>query len=257
MMKRSISLLLAALMASALLSGCADGGAKLAPPAPVPPAPQASAPGDAGWSGYSATLTRRESGQYSNAVLKVKWLEAGAALFGLDLTEGSESGENPDSLQISGTMYLEDEKTGVYEDLQEDGGAAYSIRFLLSQDGRQITVSHDGDMAVNPDGDYDCVDAGVTAGLGLAAALLESLPAAATSLNRNLGAYTFQASEESAPEGFYPVTATLDGTGAVLASFALTEDLTAVWRLDTEDGVPILIFGKAQAAPEHSACVSQ
>ena len=45
---------------------------------------------------------------------------------------------------------------------------------------------------------------------------------------------------------FYQVTVTFDDTGAVLAQFIVTDDLTAVYRLDTEDGIPALIYGEAQ-----------
>lgn len=245
-MKRSISVLLAMLMVAALFSGCGAGGGDPALPAPVSSAPVSPAPEDVSWSGYSGTLSRRDSGQFDNAILQVRWLDDSSVLFALDLTEGSESEEATHSLQISGTMYVEGDGTGVYENVGEDGGAAYSIRFSRSKDGQLITVSHTGDAPMNPDGDYEYMDFSISANPGLAAALLESLPTAATSLDHNIGAYTFQFPTEGAPDYFYPVTAALDDTGAVLASFVLTEDLTAVWRLDTGDEIPILIFGEAQ-----------
>jgi hypothetical protein len=110
----------------------------------------------------------------------------------------------------------------------------------------QITVTHTGDIPMNPDGEYDWIDFRIESDAGLAVALLENLPTAATSLNSNLGAYTINYPEESVLNYFYPVTATFDDTGGALAEFLVCADLSAVWRLDTEDGVPALIYGTAQ-----------
>jgi hypothetical protein len=206
----------------------------------TPPADNAS------WFGYFGTLTRRESSQYNNATLQVKGLEDGVAIFEFDLMEGSESEDRASALQIAGTMLIESVDAGMYECLNEDGGSLYSIRFERSEDGMQITVTHTGDIPMNPDGEYDWIDWRVESDAGLAAALLENLPTAATSLNSNLGAYTIHYPEESVLNYFYPVTATFDDTGAALAEFLICADLSAVWRLDTEDGVPALIYGTAQ-----------
>ncbi|MCL1855343.1 MAG: hypothetical protein FWF86_06385 [Clostridia bacterium] len=76
-------------------------------------------------------------------------------------------------------------------------------------------------------------------------AILEHLPTALTSLNRNLGDYTLAYSDEIVANWFYPVTATFDDTGAVLAKFIVARDLSAIYRAD-DDIEAVLIFGSAQ-----------
>lgn len=143
-------------------------------------------------------------------------------------------------------MFVDEEGFGVYKCLNADGGTVYSIRFERSEDGQLITVTHTGDIPMNPDGEYDWVDWRIESDAGFAVALLENLPTAATSLNSNSGAYTINYPEESVLNYFYPVTATFDDTGAVLAEFLVCADMSAVWRLDTEDSEPALIYGTAQ-----------
>ncbi|HWQ75801.1 MAG TPA: Ig-like domain-containing protein [Syntrophomonas sp.] len=237
MMKRFHILLVVITMAALLfLTGCNGKAAKTPAPAPE----------NVSWSGYFGTLVRQDSSQYNNAALQVKGLDDRVVLFAIDMMEGSESEERANSLQIAGTMLVEDNGSGLYECLQEDGSTAYSIRFDRSEDGQQITVTHTGDIPMNPDGNYDWVDFRIESDAGLAVALLENLPTAATSLNSNSGAYTINYPEESVLNYFYPVTATFDDTGAVLAEYLVCADLSAVWRLDTEDGIPALIYGTAQ-----------
>ena len=198
------------------------------------------------WDGYFGTLTRRDSSQYSNAVMQVKGLGGSVVLFEFDIMEGSESEDNAGTFIIAGTMLTDDKGAGLYEGLNEDGTTAYSISFNRSEDGMLITVSHTGDLPMNPDGEYDWVDNDIESDAQLAMALLENLPTAATSLNSNIGAYTINYPEACVLNYFYPVTATFDDTGATLAEYLVCSDLSAVWRLDTEDGIPALIYGTAQ-----------
>jgi hypothetical protein len=81
---------------------------------------------------------------------------------------------------------------------------------------------------------------------GTARALVENLPTNATSLRSILSTYTLHYPEESVLNYFYPISATFDDTGATLASCVVTSDLSAVYRTDTEDEVPVLIYGTAQ-----------
>jgi hypothetical protein len=178
--------------------------------------------------------------------MQVKGLDDSVVLFEIDMIEDSKSEDRSSSLQIAGTMFALDDGIGVYECLKEDGSTAYSIRFECSEDGQLITVTHAGDIPMNPDGDYDWTDFRLESDAGLAVALLENLPTAAASLNSNTGAYTTNYPEESVLIYFYPVTATLDDTGAVRAEYVVCADMSAVWRLDKEDGIPALIYNTAQ-----------
>jgi hypothetical protein len=257
-MKRFTVFFAVIVMAALLLAGCdsektqapsasaGDGSGPAAATETPPPDVETPSADNVSWSGYFGALTRRDSSQYNNATLQVKFLDDLVVLFEIDMMEGSEDEDRASTLQIAGTMRIEPDGSGVYECLKEDGGTAYSILFERSEDGQLITVTHTGDIPMNPDGEYDWIDFRIESDAGLAVALLENLPTAATSLNSNLGAYTINYPEESVLNYFYPVTATFDDTGAALAEFLVCADMSAVWRLDTEDGVPALIYGTAQ-----------
>jgi hypothetical protein len=248
MVKQFLILLAVAVL---LLSGCNSSPPPASAPQPpadsaAEPADSAAEPADVSWSGYFGALTRRDSSQDNNATLQVKSLDNSLVLFEIDIVEGSESEDRASSLQIAGTMIVAADGAAVHESLNEDGSTAYSISFSRSADGQLITVTHTGDIPLNPDGDYDWTDFRLESDAGLAVALLENLPTAATSLNSNAGAYTINYPEESVLNYFYPVTVTLDDTGTVLAEYVVCADMSAVWRLDTEGGVPALIYGSAQ-----------
>lgn len=203
------------------------------------------------WAGFQSSFARAGSSQYNNGTLQVKYLGNSVVLFEFSLMEGSEGEGDSEGwaecLRIAGTMLAaDDELTGAYEALKEDGSVEFTIHFAMTEDGQVMTVTHTGEAPMNPDGTYEWVDAFVECGEGTARALIENLPTAATSLNSNLGAYTIEYPEEWVLNYFYPVTVTFNDTGAVLAQFIVTDDLTAVYRLDTEDGVPALIYGEAQ-----------
>jgi hypothetical protein len=88
-----------------------------------------------------------------------------------------------------------------------------------------------------------------------AISILENLPTAATSLGGSSGAYTVHYPEDLVADWFYPVTATADINGAVLAKFLVAKDLSAVYRAD-DDITPVLIFGSAQPMLEAQIAVS-
>ncbi len=271
-MNRFIRIILSVLMVAMLLTGCGNKKettakgelpATTSEPSTKPNEP-ATQPGEStsltgepsklpgsvtdgsGWSGYFGTFTHRESSQYNNATLQIKALDEAVVLFEIDMMEGSESEDQSSTLIIAGTMYIENNGRGIYECISEEGSTVYSISFSRSGDGQVLTVTHTGDIPMDPDGSYDYVDSAIEADAELSIALLENLPTAATSLNSTSSTYTIQYPEESVLNYFYPVTATFDDTGATLASYLVTDDLSAVWRLDTEDNLPVLIYGTAQ-----------
>lgn len=250
-MNRFMKIMLSVLMAAILLTGCGDHKESVptSEPSPAPAEPSSLTgvvTGGTDWSGYFGSFARRDSSQFNNATLQIKALDEAVVLFEIDMMEGSESEDQSRTLQIAGTMYIEDSGEGIYECFREDGSTAYAIRFSRSEDGQTLTVSYTGDLPMNPDGIYDYVDFAIEVNADLCVALLENLPTAATSLNSVNSAYTIQFPEESVLNYFYPVAATFDDTGNILALYLVTDDLSAVWRLDTEDGVPALIYGSAQ-----------
>jgi hypothetical protein len=198
------------------------------------------------WDGLCSQFTRRGSSQYSNGTLQAKEIDGGLALFEFDLMEGSEAEDRADSLRIPGVLIIQEDLTGLFESVDKNGKTVFTIQFVYAEDGQSITVTHTGDVPMNPDGVFDWIGVGVECSEGTARELIENLPTAATSLNGNLGAYTIQYPDESVLNYFYPVSAVFDDTGKTLASFLVTNDLSAVYRLDTEDGVPVLVYGTAQ-----------
>ncbi len=207
-------------------------------------APLGSAPQNA-WETLCASFTREDSSQYNNATLQMKYLSNDCVMFEFKLMTGSESEEWTDELVLPFVL-LVDEDTGVgrYES-DPDAKKPITIEFNLSKDGRQVKVTHTGELPISPDGVYNFVDYNIEVSESSAIAILEHLPTAATSLNSNNGAYSIQYPDELIADWFYPVEVTFDDTGAVLAKFLIAKDLSAFYRVD-DDIEPILIFGSAQ-----------
>ena len=198
------------------------------------------------WDGLNSNFARQGSSQYNNATLQAKEIDSGLALFEFGLMEGSEAEDHAVDLKIPGVLRIQEDLTGIYESIGEDGKTAFTILFSYAEDGRTITVTHTGEIPLNPDGVYEYADYGVECSEGTVRAFVENLPTNATSLSSNLSTYTLHYPEESVLGYFYPISATLDDTGAILVSFVVTSDLSAVYRTDTEDGIPMLIHGTAQ-----------
>jgi hypothetical protein len=158
--------------------------------------------------------------------------------------EGSESQDWADTLILPFVLLVDDNGVGHYTS-DADSTNPMTIDFLLSEDGKQITVSHTGKVSISPDGVYDFVDDGLEVTERSAMAIIDHLSTAATSLNSNNGAYTIQYPEALVSDWFYPVEATFDDNGVVLAKFIIAKDLSAVYRVD-DDIEPILIFGSSQ-----------
>ena len=196
------------------------------------------------WETLSGAFTRNDSSQYNNASLQIKYLSNDCVMFEFRLMEGSESQDWADTLILPFVLLVDDNGVGHYT---SDVGATnpMNIDFLLSEDGKQIIVSHTGDVSITPDGVYDFVDEGLEVTERSATAILDHLPTASTSLNSNNGAYTIQYPEALVSDWFYPVEAIFDDNGVVLAKFIIAKDLSAVYRVD-DDIEPILIFGSAQ-----------
>lgn len=95
-MKRLTIFFAIIVMAALLLAGC-DSEKTQAPPVCTGdgsgPAPATETPSadNVSWSGYFGALTRRDSSQFNNATLQVKFLDDLLALFEIDMMEGSES----------------------------------------------------------------------------------------------------------------------------------------------------------------------
>jgi len=196
------------------------------------------------WETLSGEFTRNDSSQYNNASLQMKYLSNDCVMFEFRLMEGSESQDWADTLILPFVLLVDDNGVGHYES-DADATNPITIDFFLSEDGQQITVTHTGDVSISPDGVYDFVYEGLEISERSATAILDHLPTAVTSLNSNNGAYTIQYPDALVSDWFYPVEATFDDNGVILAKFIIAKDLSAVYRVD-DDIDPVLIFGSAQ-----------
>jgi len=150
-------------------------------------------------------------------------------------------------------MLIGEDGIGRYES-DPEAENPLKIAVELSGDGETMTVTQTGETPIPCGGVYEFNNEGLEVTEVSAAAILDHLPTAATSLNHNLGAYTIAYSEEVVAGWFYPVTATFDDTGAVLAKFIIARDLSAVYRVD-DDIEPTLIFGSAQPMLDYETYV--
>ena len=233
-MKR-INVLLAVLLAfSLLLAGCAST-----------PAPDDHSPGDGVWETVCGSYAWDESSQYTNSVLSLMWLDNGCVLFEFNLMEGSEEEDSATELTVSGVLHVQEDGSGIYEAASDDGESRLMIAFAISEDGKQVSVSHEGELPISPDGNYTFTDSGMEVSDYSATELVRYLPTDATGLNTDLGAYTLNYPESLVSGWFYPLDATFDDTGECLAKFIVAKDLSAVFRVD--NGMePVLIYGSAQ-----------
>lgn len=233
-MKR-INVLLAVLLAfSLLLAGCAST-----------PAPDDHSPGDGVWETVCGSYAWDESSQYTNSVLSLMWLDNGCVLFEFNLMEGSEEEDSATELTVSGVLNVQEDGSGIYEAASDDGESRLMIGFEISEDGKQVTVSHEGELPISPDGNYTFTDSGMEVSDYSATELVRYLPTDATGLNTDLGAYTLNYPESLVSGWFYPLDATFDDSGECLAKFIVAKDLSAVFRVD-DDMEPVLIYGSAQ-----------
>lgn len=233
-MKR-INVLLAVLLAfSLLLAGCAST-----------PAPDDHSPGDGVWETVCGSYAWDESSQYTNSVLSLMWLDKSCVLFEFNLMEGSEEEDSATELTVSGVLHVQEDGSGIYEAASDDGESRLMIGFEILEDGKQVTVSHEGELPISPDGNYTFTDRGMEVSDYSATELVRYLPTDATGLNTDLGAYTLNYPESLVSGWFYPLDATFDDTGECLAKFIVAKDLSAVFRVD--NGMePVLIYGSAQ-----------
>jgi hypothetical protein len=160
--------------------------------------------------------------------------------------EGSESEDEAFETIISGIMLVGEDGTAVYE--TADGSEnPMSISLTLSMDDiwKQADVTSSGNFIISPDGHYDFIEGSIEVSDSASIAILEHLPTAATSLNRNNGEYTINFPDALIDDWFYTVDATFNDSGETLAKFLIAKDLSAVFRVD-DDIEPVMIYGTAQ-----------
>ncbi|MCL2106948.1 MAG: Ig-like domain-containing protein [Oscillospiraceae bacterium] len=205
------------------------------------------------WQEVRGNFARGGSSQYNNATLQMLYLGNGCVMFEFNLMEGSESEDWAWDVVLPFVALIDDDGVGCYESDPESENPL-RITLELSEDGQTVTATHTGEMPISCEGVYAFMSDGLEVSEVSAAAILDHLPTAATSLNHNLGAYKMTYSEEVIANWFYPVTATFDDTDAVLAKFIIAKDLSAVYRVD-DDIDPVLIFGSTQTMLDYESYV--
>ena len=245
-MKR-IKVLLAVLLAfSLLLAGCASADTPIDAPIDAPTdVPTDASLSDGVWETVCGSYAWDESSQYTNSILSMMWLNHGCVLFEFNLMEGSEEEDSATELTVSGVLNVQEDGSGIYEAVSDDNGSRLKILFGISEDGKQVTVSHEGKLPISTDGNYTFTDSGMEVSDYSATELVRYLPTSATGLDTNLGAYTLNYPESLVYGWFYPIDATLDDSGEYLAKFIVAKDLSAVFRVD-DDSEPVLIYGSVQ-----------
>lgn len=246
-MKKCKSFIAIILVLIIMMTGCSTRTSRENPDndEPTPSADEyVAAVNQEAWESISGTFVRKESSQYKNGVLQLKYLSNNNVLFEFKLMEGEEEEDWAKTTVLPFVMLIEEDGTGRYQTLH-DAENPFEIVFLLSEDGKKVNVSHTGEVPISCDGEYEFVDSTLEVSEASAAAILDHLLTAATRLDYNKGDYTIIYPDELIDDWFYPVEAIFNDTEAVLAKFLIAKDLSAVYRVD-DDIEPALIFGTAQ-----------
>ena len=199
----------------------------------------AASPDD--WFAVSGTCAQADGNQYNSGTLQLLPMDNGCVLFELDVMKGSESEDWSDDFLLSGTFVVEEDGTGTWEEETEAGSV--SLRFTLAD--QTVTVTQKGKLPLPVEGDYTWLEPYFEVTADMAGELVEGLPTATTSLNGNNGAYRLEFSELMVDGWFHDLKAVFVDSGALIGEFLIANDLSAVYRIDTE--TPMLIYGSADA----------
>lgn len=80
------------------------------------------------WASVSGGYTREESGQNDNAVLQMKYLSNGCALFEFRLVEGGQDREIADTLVLPFVLTVDEDGIGRYAS-QPEGEKSFNLAF--------------------------------------------------------------------------------------------------------------------------------
>ncbi len=191
------------------------------------------------WYAVKGTYARDNNSQYNNGTLSLMYLDNDVVMFEFFMMEGSESEDTSNNFCLSGAFYLDEAGTGIYEHPKTGD---VKLTFTLSEKG--VIVNQTGKLPIDVSGKYSFIESYIKVTEQAAVEILEQLPTAATSLNHNNGEYKISMSDEMVDGWFYDVKANFIDTKALLAEFYIASDMSAVYRVDTEE--PILVWGSAQ-----------
>jgi hypothetical protein len=200
----------------------------------------ALAAGPEQWQTVKGTYARADNSQYSSGILRLMYLDNDCTLFEFKHLNGSESENSAINFSFSGVMLSGDDGSAVYESVVDD----YNLRLIFDMDADTVTVTQEGPLPVDLSGTYIFQEQSIEVSDETAKEILEFIAPVATSLNHNNGEYNLTYAEEMVGNWFYDIKANFTDTNALISEFWIARDMSAVYRVDTEE--PILIFGSAQ-----------
>ena len=190
------------------------------------------------------SYARENSSQYNNGNLVITDFKEGLKIFEFNILSGNEA---TDSAVDAG-------KAGVGEFDSIVAGYDGKIKFKLSDDGKMINVTAEGEKNQVYVGSYSYTHSDFDISLGLVKAVLEELPGAATGLTREAGKYTIKLLDNGEPlAGEYYEAEAVNKQGQVIGAYVISKDLQLVLRTDI--GALTAIHG--QLTPEIEAKIAE
>ncbi len=192
------------------------------------------------WQNIKGTYAREDNSQFNNGILKLMYLDNDCTLFEFKMMKGSESENSAFNFSFAGVMISNDDGSADYESADENE----SLRLKFDLKAEKVVVTQEGNLPVDVAGSYTLQEPTIEVSDEAAKEILEFLPTATTSLNHNNGEYALTYADEMVGGWFYDVKANFTDTKALIGEFWIAQDMSAVYRVDTDK--PILIYGSAQ-----------
>lgn len=184
------------------------------------------------WKDVIGSYSREDSSQFSNGVLNMKYLDGNSVMVEIKLMEGSESEESAIETVISGVMKTKENLGTIKYD-------SSSINFEISEDLKNVEITHEGNFEISPDGKYSFLEEGIEVSDESAVTILNYLPKELTGIEEG---YVINPPESLVEDWFYPVNVTYGDS--IMVEFIIAKDMSAVYRLDADE--PTLIYGSAK-----------
>ncbi len=187
----------------------------------------------------NGTYTRIGSTEIDNSVLQLKYIENREFFFELSFYS------NGKAVIFSGLINIDDQSSARY-DCSFAGKGNSSIRFMIDRKKKKVAVTHDGNIETILDGEYQYMDKKINIKADSAIKFIEELPAPQTGLNIHNTPYHMECvkTEHNLKSGRdrFIITAAHTETGGVIATFAVVNDISSIYRIDAARKKPVLIF---------------
>lgn len=196
---------------------------------------------DAGnlWQGSDGAYMGKNSSQYTNSTLQLKFLNKNLVLYHFRIMKGRESENISKEYNITGTFHIKDDSSGRNSFLINHKKVTLSFQ----KNGSKITVTENGNLDLPIEDTYIFFSKDIQVSPDTARELLEALPPVMTSLNRNNRPYRLEYLPEKQDSGFAIIAARHLKSNTIFARFLIANDLSKVYRQDDNKEKPIIIFG--------------